>query len=43
MYKRQEDAGPSASYWIVVPVGGDNATFGYDSGGEERPEAPVCF
>ena len=30
-------------YYLVVPVGGDNATFGYDSTGTERPAAGVCF
>ncbi len=31
-----------ASYYIVVPVSGDNATFGYDSDGRERPAVVVC-
>jgi len=29
-------------FYVIVPVSGDNATFGYDSRGAERPEAPVC-
>jgi len=29
-------------YYVIVPVSGDNATFGYDSRGVERPAAPVC-
>jgi hypothetical protein len=28
-------------YYVVVPVSGDQATFGYDSNGVERPEVPV--
>jgi hypothetical protein len=31
-----------AYYYLVVPVSGDNATFGYDSSHRERPVAPVC-
>jgi len=31
-----------AWYDLVVPVSGDNATFGYDSFGEEREEVAVC-
>jgi len=29
-------------YYVIVPVSGENATFGFDSRGVERPEAPVC-
>jgi hypothetical protein len=37
------DQGDGVSYYyLVVPVSGDNATFGYDSAGAERPAAPVC-
>jgi len=29
-------------YYLIVAVSGDNATYGYDHLGAERPEAPVC-
>lgn len=32
----------AASYYVVVAVSGDNATFGYDSSGREIPDSPVC-
>jgi hypothetical protein len=31
-----------SSYYLVVAVSGDNATFGYDSSGRELPAATVC-
>jgi hypothetical protein len=29
-------------YYVIAPVSGDNATFGYDSSGMERAETAVC-
>jgi len=31
-----------AYYYVIAPVSGPNATFGFDWRGVERPEAPVC-
>lgn len=37
------DQPEGSQYFLVVAVAGDNATFGYDSAGAERPSAEVCY
>jgi len=41
-YIMEDQADGFSYYYVIVPVSGDNATFGYDSRGAERPEVPVC-
>jgi hypothetical protein len=41
-YVMDEQVDGESYYYVVVPVSGDNATFGYDSDGTERAPGPVC-